>query len=500
MRLKLLILLLTASIFGFSQEEKKPQKVKIEHADELEGGIVDGKEVRKLRGDVIFSQDSAKMYCDSAYQYSSTNSIDAFGRVKIVQQEMTITGDFLTYDGNSRIAKMRGNVVMKDKTMTLYTDNLDYNLGTKTAYYYAGGKIIDKGTVLTSTRGSYHSPSKMLFFKDSVHLDSKDYQVWCDTLNYSTNSKTAYFLGPTDIESKGTKLFAKKGTYNTITKESHFENQTTINDSTYTLTGDSVHYNEKTRIGFAQGNVELFLKKDSIVINGETGISNENTGISRVFGKGTLMRNLMKSDTVYLKADTLMAVNDTSDNLEKLLAWNNVKLFKSDLQAKCDSLAYNFADSTISLHTIPILWSEDYQITGDFIKIQLANDEVDKMFVNENSFVISEDEYLNYNQIKGKDMIAKFKDGKMDILDVKEKGQSLYYVIEDSSVFSGLNKTICKDMIFRFDSGELKRITFLVQPEAKFIPPQEISNPDKFLPGYEWRIKEQPKLEEMLIF
>lgn len=500
MKFFLSIILATLPIFSFSQE-KKPQKVKIENADELEGGIHNGQEIRKLRGNVIFSQDGATMYCDSAYQYVKTNSIDAFGKVKILQGDsMTITGNFLTYNGNTKIAKMQKNVVMKDKTMTLYTNFLDYNMKTSTGYYYQGGKIVDKETTLTSDKGSYHSPSKTLFFKDSVHLIDKEYLVWCDTLHYNTISKKATFLGPTKINSDGTQLFAKKGMYNSTTGESHFENKATIIDSNYTLTGDSIHYHQNLKKGYAQGNVELFLAKDTIFIYGEIGHSDEIKGVSKVYGKGTLMKSLMEKDTVYLTSDTLMALSDTAGNIEKLIAWNNVQLFKSDLQGKCDSLAYNYVDSTISLFISPILWSDGSQMTGNFIKVQLNTGTIDKLFIDENSFIVSEDVFKNHNQIKGKNMIAKFKDGKIDNLDVIGNGQSVYFVLEEDSIFTGMNKTVCTNMKFKFDSNEVKKIKFLTNPEAKLIPPKELKDPDKFLPGYQWVIEKQPNLQKMLLF
>ncbi|MBL7923984.1 MAG: hypothetical protein JNL88_07290, partial [Bacteroidia bacterium] len=59
---------------GFSQESKQ---IEIVQAGSLEGVKVDGVEVRRLIGNVIFRQDDTDMYCDSALFYESTNSIDA---------------------------------------------------------------------------------------------------------------------------------------------------------------------------------------------------------------------------------------------------------------------------------------------------------------------------------------------------------------------------------------------------------------------------------------
>ena len=62
-----------------------------------------------LRGNVIFRHEEALMYCDSAYFYENTNSIDAFGHVRFVQGDtLQGFGDKLFYDGNTKLAAFAG--------------------------------------------------------------------------------------------------------------------------------------------------------------------------------------------------------------------------------------------------------------------------------------------------------------------------------------------------------------------------------------------------------
>ena len=53
------------------------------HADTLDFNKKISAEYHVLRGNVQFRQDSAYMYCDSAYFYEGNNSFDAFGNVKM---------------------------------------------------------------------------------------------------------------------------------------------------------------------------------------------------------------------------------------------------------------------------------------------------------------------------------------------------------------------------------------------------------------------------------
>ena len=129
----------------------------------------------------------------------------------------------------------------------------------------------------------------------------------------------------------------------------------------------------------------------------------------------------------------------------------------------------------------------------------MANDDIDKMYIDKDAFVVSEDVFKNHNQVKGKNMVAFFTNGDISKLDVKGNGQSIYYVLENDSALTGMNKTICTDMVFCFDSTELSRINFIQNPEARFIPPHELAEPDKFLKGYEWFDSRKPIKEKLLL-
>src|SRR5205814_368057 len=65
---------------SFAQKNKQ---VEIVQASSLEGSKINGIEVRRLVGDVIFKQDNTLMYCDSALFYENINSIDAYGNIRI---------------------------------------------------------------------------------------------------------------------------------------------------------------------------------------------------------------------------------------------------------------------------------------------------------------------------------------------------------------------------------------------------------------------------------
>jgi lipopolysaccharide export system protein LptA len=476
-------------------------------AETLEVLKINGVEVRKVKNNVRFRQKDVYLYCDSAFMYPVTNSIEAFSNVRITQGDtVTLTGDSLYYDGNTRYAKVRGNVVLQDRSMTLTSTSLDYDMNTSVAAYYNNGRIVDKENVLTSRQGFYNTRTKLFTFKQDVKVLNPKYEVSSDTLQYSSTSRLVYLKGPSTIVGKdGGTLYANEGTYNTATHVSNFQSRAMVDYGKYTLTANRLYYDQKNDAGFAEGNVESFSKVDNITVYGDFGRYAGRTGITKVYGKA-LMKNISgPGDTLYLAADTLVSIDPKKDTTakvptKKVLGFPNVQIFKADLQGKCDSLVYNFADSTIYFYRDPVMWSGGSQMEADSMHVQLANNKIDKLFLRVNSFVISEDSLRNYNQIKGKTLTALFNaKSKIERVNVDGNGESLYFALDDKdSLLIGMNKVQCSKMVIRFVQNKVNKISFITKPDALFIPPHEIEEPDRRLKGFLWRIKEKPSEEEVV--
>ncbi|HEY9561325.1 MAG TPA: OstA-like protein, partial [Anseongella sp.] len=67
------------------------------------------------------------------------------------------------------------------------------------------------------------------------------------------------------------------------------------------------------------------------------------------------------------------------DSARVLFAYNNVRVFKSDLQAIADSLVYTSLDSVMRCYRTPVVWSEDTQMSAEFMTITLRNKQIDKL-------------------------------------------------------------------------------------------------------------------------
>jgi lipopolysaccharide export system protein LptA len=490
---------IVAMAICFSAEAQK--RVKLKQADEGRRGKKGDERYERLIGNVIFIQNKTTIYCDSAHFYKRKNFIEAFGKVRILDGDsVTITGSKLEYNGDNKKAKLRNKVVFtKLATATLYTDYLDFSRPNNLAHYFNGGKLVDSVNTLTSDRGYYNLNSNMASFKKNVKVVNPDYTMYSDSLRYNSRTKIIYFVTPTTVINKDSSTFVyKEGVYNTITKESDVRSGSGESEQ-YTITGDRYDYDGIRNVGKVRGNVVMTSKKENLIIYGQSSDYYKNIGVTKVYNNAYVAKVTEDNDTLFMAADTLVSIDDRDPKKDRLLAYHNVKIFKTDMQGVADSIAYHSADSTIFFYRNPILWSQGNQMTADSISMLIQHNTISKVFLTVNAFVISQDTLLNYNQIKGRKMTAELANSKINKVIVIGNGESIYYALnEPNTGLMGMNRIICSNITIRFRNGRVNNLSFYVQPDAQFIPPHELKKEDKTLKGFEWKASQKPIREDVV--
>ncbi|MFM7176084.1 MAG: OstA-like protein, partial [Bacteroidota bacterium] len=343
-------------------------QIEIVNADVFQGDESIGKGVSLLKGNVAFKHRGALMYCDSAYLYQESNSLDAFGKVRIIQGDtLRLNGDTLRYDGNSGLAVITGKVTLVDRKMNLSSSKLTYDMPADKAFYLDKGVLKDNENTLTSIRGFYLAKESKVFFSDSVLLVNPKYKVIADSLSYLTKTSTAVFTGPTRIVSTGsdsTWIYCENGYYDTKQSKSKFFKPNRVVSRTRSLSGDTLDFDNNTRVGKAFGRVMIADTSRSVVISGDKGFSDDKSRTAFVTGNAELMRTFTK-DTLFLHADTLYAKEDTLAGVSSWTAYRGVRFFTSDLKGVCDSLSYTTPDSIMRMHVAPVLWNDSNQVTAE---------------------------------------------------------------------------------------------------------------------------------------
>lgn len=503
-------------LFSFTTNAQKKSKIEILNANTLEYEEIKGEKVKRLIGDVHLKHDDALMFCDSAYIYSNSNTMDAYGYVRIVQGDsLRMFGDSLKYNGNTKVAILRGDIRLINNDVTLTTHYLDYDRTTNIAYYYGGGTMINRkeNNTLTSDEGYYHADSESFYFKKDVVLINPEYRIEADTLNYHSSSEIVHFLGPTTITSKNNFIYTEDGWYNTMSNKSKFYKNAYLFSEEKLIEGDTLYYDRNLGFGEIICNAVITDTVENLILQGDVAHLFE-LNDSAMITQEAMMMQIMDEDTFYMHADTFIIYRELirvdsilvdgnfvlykdsllMDTVRTMLAYNHVKFYKSDMQGKADSVVYNFSDSTINFYNDPIIWSKENQITAEFIYLLMSENEIDRMYMNKDAFIISKADSLrdNYNQIKGKNMVGYFKGSELHKIDVKQNSETIYYAIDDEGKYIGVNKMSGNDMLIFLKDNEIQTITFIKDPQGEMSPLKDVSPKDVILKGFAWRITERP--------
>jgi lipopolysaccharide export system protein LptA len=488
-------------LFCFQLAAQKQEEIELLHADKFTVDKYTPKGANKLKGNVQLKHQNALMFCDSALLFDN-NSLKAEGHVKIIENDsLTITGDSLRYDGNTKMAHLRGHVVIDNKTSILKTNHLDFNRETNVGTYFNGGEIDSRQEKihLTSQRGYYYSDQKLFHYKTNVVMKHPDYTIYTDTMHYSSDLEKTWFFGPTNIEFDKRNIYCEYGWFDQLADRANFIKNAKILSSGQILKGDTIDYDQKKKIGISKCNVVLIDTSEKIEVTGDYAVYYEMDSTSFVT-ENMLMKQDMGADTFYLVADTLFSLIDTVTKQRMVKTYHQTRFFKKDMQGKCDSLIYLSQDSVIYLYTDPILWSDDNQITADSIRITMKNGQMDQMYMDQNAFIIAREDATLYNQIKGRNMIGYFVKSELSKVDVFGNGQTIYYPTEEDKTLIGVNETKCSNMTIGIDSSKINKINFYDRPTAKLTPSDDMPAGGMKLERFEWRANERPSSVADLIF
>ncbi|MDR0865818.1 MAG: hypothetical protein LBO74_12940 [Candidatus Symbiothrix sp.] len=476
-----------------SSPPKGKTKVYLEYADSTEYEKDNNPDIHVSRGNVLFRHDSTYLYCDSAYFYEKENSIEAFSDVRIEQGDtLFIYGDYLIYDGNVKLAQMREHVRMENGNVTLLTDNFDYDRNRNLGYFFSGGVMTDSVNELRSYYGEYSPATKIATFRQDVILipipeddDSQfSWKLTSDTLNYNTVTRKADISSPTVIESDSGTIYSSLGWYDTQSNETKLYNRSVVvtKDRTKTMTADTLFYNRETGFGEAFSHMVLNDTVRKVILTGNYGYYDDIKDFTFATDSAQFIEYSQK-DSLFLHADTLQM--QTIGEEREIKAFYGVRFYRIDLQGVCDSLQFNTIDSTLYLYKMPVLWNTGYQITGDTIKILFNDSTLERVNVLERSFAIEEKDSTYFNQIKGKNLTAFFKEGELAQIDVEGATESIYYPIEDKGTeFLGRNKTESTYMTIYVENRKPVKIVWWPTPTAEMLPIPDLNPESKFLKDF----------------
>ena len=332
--------------------------------------------------------------------------------------------------------------------------------------------------------------SDLLYLLKDVVVLNEDFTLNSDTLTYHTETGKITIQGPTTIRDSVNNLYAEDGWYDSNTGEAELLKNPVISNESQNIAAKYIRYSKETQSGKALGSVKITDLENSSIILGNIAEYNDLLETAMVTDSAVYM-NYNDSDTLYLHADTLRTMPDTIADEKIVFGYNKVRFFRTDIQGICDSMVYFTRDSIIQLHKFPVLWSEIHQLSADLIEMKQFANAPDELHLSRNSFIISKQDSNMYDQIKGKDMIGYIINKKLNNIEVNGNGQTLYYAREKEQII-GLNRAESSKISIRFRDGKINTISFLKAPEGELKPLFDLTEEEKKLKGFEWKIYLRP--------
>ncbi len=443
---QLLLITLLFNTVVLSQDEGEPVRVV---GDLLIGKTLDGESVREVTGNVVMTQGKIRIDCDTAIQFIARNEVKLLGNVIASQDSVNIYSDMGYYYGNSKMAYSDTGVLLDDGQM---------NLTAKVGYYYFN--------------------EKKAIFSNNVEL--------IDSVNTLNSDKLTYFHDEDKAIAVG---------------------NVSISDSVSNIRADSLNHLRKIDNSEAFGHVKISSTENNIVITGDELLDIGEEKYTRITGN-TLLTQIDTSeagliDTLVIKAGMMESVIDSS---KKLIAIDSVKIVRGDFSSLNEkSIYFSDEDKIFTFRKSetgqpPVLWQENSQLVGDSIYIYLLENELKKIFIVKNAFIISQNKNykLRFDQISGDSITLIFDKKRIAETNVSGNVLSLYYMFEEDEP-NGLLKSSGERAKISFIEGKIQTVKLFGTPASEYHPEILVEGKEKnfTLPSF-ILYKNRPKKEDLI--
>lgn len=198
------------------------------------------------------------------------------------------------------------------------------------------------------------------------------------------------------------------------------------------------------------------------------------------------------TDSLAVQKDSIPEPLD-STKISFITAVKNVKLYKSDIQIACDSLAYNDLDSLVRMYERPVVWNEsNRQYSADSLFAVLKNQSLQKASLMSNAFIIIKEDTLCYDQIRATEMLAYFDTtGALSRFDAMGDANAIFYLQEDS-VYATVNKSEAKMLSAHFKNGDIDRVYYFESAKNDGYPVAQMTSEERVLKGFSWQPELRP--------
>ena len=454
----------------------------------------------------------------------------------------TLTSDWGEYDTKTKDALFNYNVTLTNDNFVLTSDTLGYNTGTRIAVITGPSEIDNGSNHITSTLGYYHTNEDQAQLLNRSVLHNDNYRMVGDSLFYdhALGYGEAFRNVIMDDYKEKCRLTGEYAYYNEVVDSAYATGKAIAIDYSQ---GDSLFIHADTlsmtthlipvppaapqqpatpkmpaapllpnsTVTPAPSDTTATAPLDTLALPTIPEIPEipeipDNPGSQTPPDSSLAVLPLPAEDAIALPQDTSTAdsvsqplASDTiptepADSTYRIIkGFHKVRMYRSDVQAVCDSLVFSTLDSCITMYYDPIIWNGGQQVLGEKILIYLNDSTIDWVHIQNQALLVEQLDTAHFNQISGREIKAYFKNGEIDYADVIGNVLVAYYYQEDEGQeLTGLNTTQASHLTAYMVDRQMEKLLITNKSNGVFYPILQIP-PDKMkLPTFGWFSKLRP--------
>lgn len=465
-----------------------------------------------------------------------------------------------TYSSQSKIFTFRRQVEMFTDSVFVKTEKLDYDSESSRAIFLDEVDFWKDGDMLSAGSGWYDRKNETFFFTDKVHGLGETQEIWTDSLYFYRDINDLEMHNNVQIQdtSRNVAAMSNYAYYNDSTAKvilrqeaavAIFSNDEKNGRDTLYLGGDELTYrtvpmcnvseedkasaNSRREGMFVDPVGEYRAKAAEAALAAQKAAEEEaaknDPALAAKMNAQKMQEERMEkadapsdsidvqTDSLAVQADSLavqmdslavqtdslavqadsLAVQADSTKVGFMTGLGNVLVFRTDIQARCDSLVYCDLDSIARLYIDPMVWNEgNRQYNSDSLFVLVKDGGVDRASLQSNAFLMIQEDSTAFDQIKGTEVMAYFDTTTaLTRFDALGDATALFYLKEDDALAT-VNKVACKMLSATLRDSEVERVYYYDNPKNDAYPRAQLSESDAQMKGFNWTPELRPSGKE----
>jgi len=482
--------------------------------------------VHMAQGDTLFL-DGEQLFYDGDAMLAEIRY-----HVRMKDPRMVLTTDSLNYDRTLNLGYYFEGGTLKDSVNTLVSDWGEYDTQTKDAIFNYNVTLTNDNFVISTDTLGYNTNTRIAVITGPSEIDNGDNHITSTLGYYHTNEDQARLMERSVLFNEKYRMVGDSLFYDHAQGYGEAFRNVIMDDfkDKCRLTGEYAYYNEVVDSAYATGKAIAidYSQDDSLFIHADTlsltthlippppqkeekrrSASSSTPTPADTLSLATIQADsvmqivddaiALPQDTVLVSVPAPVLPQDTipaepADSTYRIIkGFHKVRMYRSDIQAVCDSLVFNTLDSCITMYHDPIIWNGGQQVLGEKILIYLNDSTIEWAHIQEQALIVEQLDSIHFNQISGREVKAYFKGGEIDHTDVTGNVLVVYYYQEDEGKeLVGLNTTEASQLTAYMVDRQMEKLLITKKSNGVFYPMLQIPSDKMKLPTFGWFNKLRP--------